>query len=61
MESKILKPYRGFNIEKSWETNLDGTIKKDTIVYTAYNNDGCLYDGDRSLAGIKRLTIKSQV
>lgn len=53
MESKILKPYRGFNIEKSWETNLDGTIKKDTIVYTAYNNDGCLYDGDRSLAGIK--------
>ena len=28
MEEKLLKPYKGFNIEKTWELNLDGTIKK---------------------------------
>ena len=33
MESKMLKPYKGMNIEKSYELSADKTIKKDSIVY----------------------------
>ena len=39
MTSKSLKPYKGFEIEKSYEEKPDGTIKKDTIIYTAYPAD----------------------
>ena len=28
MESKMLKPYKGMDIEKSYELNADNTIKK---------------------------------
>lgn len=55
MKVKLLKPYRGFEIEKSYETNKDGTIKKDTVIYTAYTiEDGGLYDGAKTLAELKR-------
>lgn len=55
MEVKLLKPYRGFEIEKSYETNKDGTIKKDSVIYTAYAiEDGGLYDGAETLAELKR-------
>ena len=55
MQVKLLKPYKGFEIEKSYETNKDGTIRKDTIVYTAYAEvDGGLYDGAKTLAELKR-------
>ena len=37
MESKILKPYKGFTIEKSWD-ELAGI--KINIVYTAYKGRG---------------------
>ncbi len=39
MTVKLLKPYKGFEIEKSYEEKPDGTIKKDTIVYTAYADE----------------------
>ena len=55
MEVRMLKPYRGFEIEKSYETNKDGTIRKDTVIYTAYAmEDGGLYDGAKTLAELKR-------
>ena len=55
MESKVLKPYKGFTIEKSWETKTDGTIKKDTVLYTAYTEDGNgVYDARSNLAELKK-------
>lgn len=55
MESKVLKPYKGFIIEKSWETKTDGTIKKDTILYTAYTeNENSVYDAKPNLAELKK-------
>ena len=55
MESKVLKPYKGFIIEKSWETKADGTIKKDTVLYTAYTADGNgIYDSKPNLAELKK-------
>lgn len=55
MKVKTLKPYKGFEIEKSYETNKDGIIIKDTIVYTAYaEEDGGLYDGAKTLAELKK-------
>lgn len=55
MEVKTLKPYKGYEIEKSYETKADGTIRKDTIIYTAYAiEDGSLYDGAKTLAELKR-------
>ena len=55
MESKTLKPYKGFIIEKSWETKADGTIKKDTVVYAAYTEDGNgVFDAKTSLAELKK-------
>ena len=54
MESKLLKPYKGFSIEKSWETKADGTIKKDSVLYTAFTENGDVYDGDKSLANLKK-------
>ena len=55
MESKVLKPYKGFTIEKSWEAKADGTIKKDTILYTAYTEDGNgVYDARSNLEELKK-------
>ena len=55
MNGKTLKPYKGFMIEKSWEENMDGTIKKDTVLYTAYINDGDgVFDAAKSLAELKK-------
>lgn len=53
-ESKLLKPYKGFTIEKSCHTNPDGTIKKDTVIYTAYDREGDVHDGAGTLAGLKK-------
>ena len=35
MTVKLLKPYKGFEIEKSYEEKADGTIKKDTTIYNS--------------------------
>lgn len=53
MTSKTLKPYKGFRIEKSYEEKADGTIKKDTIVYTAYTDDD-LFDAAKTLPELKK-------
>ena len=53
MESKLLKPYKGFTIEKSWEEYPDGT--KHDIVYTAYTEGGNgVFDADRTLPDLKK-------
>jgi hypothetical protein len=55
MEVKTLKPYKGFEIEKSYETNKDGTIKKDTIIYTAYPVDSYgVFDAAMTLSELKK-------
>jgi hypothetical protein len=51
---KSLKPYKGFDIEKSYEEKGDGTIKKDTIIYTAYSVDGGVFDGAKTLSELKK-------
>ena len=54
MECKVLKSYKGMTIEKSYKLKADGTIKKDTIIYTAYTEDGGVFDGDNTLAELKK-------
>ena len=54
MESKMLKPYKGMEIEKSYDLNADGTIKKDSIVFTAYDTEGNLFDGAKTLSELKK-------
>lgn len=56
MTVKTLKPYKGFQIEKSYEEKADGTIKKDTIVYTAYtdDDDNALLDAAETLSDLKK-------
>jgi len=54
MTVKSLKPYKGFEIEKSYEEKTDGTIKKNSIVYTAYTKDGDLYDASTVLTALKK-------
>lgn len=54
MESKLLKPYKGYTIEKSYRTNPDGTIRKDSVIYTAYDGDGSVFDGAETLAELKK-------
>ncbi len=56
MTVKLLKPYKGFEIEKSYETKKDGTIRKDTIVYTAYadDEDNALFDAAKTLPELKK-------
>ena len=53
MESKMLKPYKGMSIEKSYELNADKTIKKNSIVYTAYDCDDNLFDASKTLSQLK--------
>ena len=55
LEGKILKPYKGYMIEKSYEVRADGTIDKETIIYTAYTADGeGLVDANKTLTGLKK-------
>ncbi len=52
---KSLKPYKGFEIEKSYEEKADGTIKKDTIIYTAYPVDSYgVFDAAKTLSALKK-------
>ena len=58
MESRLLKSYKEFSIEKSWETKADGTMDKETVVYTAYTSDGNLFDAAKTLSAIiVRITL----
>ena len=53
MESKTLKPYKGFTIEKSWDEWPDGT--KHDIVYTAYTEHGnSVFDAAKTLSELKK-------
>ena len=53
MESKLLKPYKGFAIEKSWEEWPDGS--KHDIVYTTYTKDGNgVFDAAKKLSELKK-------
>lgn len=55
MESKTLKPYNGFTIEKSYELHaITGKIKKETIIYNAYTKDGGFFDGAETLTELKK-------
>lgn len=56
MQVTLLKPYKGFQIEKSYEEKTDGTINKDTIVYTAYadDEDNALFDAAKTLSELKK-------
>ena len=55
MTVKSLKPYKGFDIEKSYEEKADGTIKKDSIIYTAYPADGYgVFDAAKTLSELKK-------
>lgn len=52
METKRLKDYKGFMIEKSWYPTPKG---KTSICYTAYTFDSnALYDGAPTLAELKK-------
>ena len=55
MKIKSLKPYKGFEIEKSYVEKADGTMKKDTIIYTAYTEDSYgVFNADKILSGLKK-------
>ena len=54
MECKILKSYKSMKIEKSYEIKSDGTINKDTILFTAYTEDNGVFDGAKTLAELKK-------
>ena len=54
MESKMLKSYKGMEIEKSYDLKADGIIKKDSIVFTAYDTEGNLFDGAKTLSELKK-------
>ena len=55
MAVKSLKSYKGFDIEKSYDEKPDGTIKKDTIIYTAYQVDSYgVFDAAKMLPELKK-------
>ena len=56
MKVKSLRPYKGCAIEKSYEEKADGTIRKDTIIYTAYSDDeyNALFDAAKTLSELKK-------
>ena len=54
MECKLLKPYKGFTIEKSYKLKADGTIDKTTINYDAYDTEGDYFNGNKNLAQLKK-------
>lgn len=52
METKRLKDYKGYMIEKSWYSTLKGKVD---ICYTAYTIDTmALYDGAATLPELKK-------
>ena len=53
METKTLRPYKGMVIEKSYDLKANGTIKKDSIVFTAYDTEGNVFDGAKTLSVLK--------
>ena len=53
MMDKMLKPYMGMQIEKSYSLRVDGSIDNDSVIYTAYLNDGDLFHCDYSLKVLK--------
>lgn len=55
MESKILNSYKGFSIEKSYDLDTYGRIDKETVVYSAYDKEGDLFDSNTDLDILKRL------
>lgn len=54
MESKLLRSYNGFTVEKSWELKSDGTVYKDSIIYSAYDSDGDLVTASNNLTSLKK-------
>lgn len=54
MEAKTLKSYKGMEIEKSYDLKSDGTIKKESIIYTAYDAEDSVFDGAKTLAELKK-------
>lgn len=63
IDSKLLAPYRGYKIEKSWEVDRKGRVVKDTILYSVLDDeDDWIGDEYRTLedakAYIKELTEK---
>lgn len=61
LTGKTLKSVNGHPIEKSWETHeVTGQIKKDTIVYTVYEDDTyeAFYDCFRTLKEAQRCAME---
>ena len=54
MESILLKSYNGFTIEKSWDLKSDGTVDKDSVIYSAYDSDGDLLTASVDLTSLKK-------
>lgn len=54
MEYKSLKPYKGFMIDKFYKLKPNGTIDKETLIYTAYSEDKGLIESSISLIGLKK-------
>ena len=54
MECKLLKPYKGFTIEKSYELKPDGTIDKTRVCYDAYDTEGDYFNGNKNLTELKK-------
>ena len=54
MECKLLKPYKGFTIEKSYELKPYGTIDKTSVCYDAYDTEGDYFNGNKNLTELKK-------
>lgn len=53
MQDKLLKPYKGFSINKSWKEYSDGS--KHNIIYTASIEENYgVFDAAKTLAELKR-------
>lgn len=53
-KEKILKPYKGFTIEKDFEVNNKGKTVKDTTFYSAYDKDGDFFNRCSTLNDLKQ-------
>ena len=54
MECKLLKPYKGFTIEKSYKLKPDRTIDKTSVCYDAYDTEGDYFNGNKNLTELKK-------
>lgn len=54
MEEKTMKSYKGYSIQKSYDLKGNGTINKESVVYTAYDADQNLFDADVNLSALKK-------